>query len=636
MAHLALYRSWRPKTFAEIVGQDYIVTALRQAVINEEIAHALLFTGTRGTGKTSLAKIYARAINCLNPQNGNPCNDCSVCEGALNGSLLDIMEIDAASNNSVDNIRSLTDEVHFTPTQARYKVYIIDEVHMLSNSAFNALLKTLEEPPSHAVFILATTDPQRIPATILSRCQRFDLKRIGDKDMLARLRKIADAEQIIIDDEALLTICQLSDGAMRDAISLLDQTDAASPDGITRKDILDLVGMVDDNFMGQIIASLIRGDAGALLGYIDEMVLQGEDIYRFTMDLIRYYRNILITQTTRRPQDILRVPRQTQAGLKQLAGVYSQKRIVEIIQFLAAAARELKQAPDPRINLEITLIQLLNLSRVPDEILNSTGQEHADTPEKKRDLTSTAEVSASESPRDAKPAEINDDVRTPVPSRPLPKQEADPTNMQEAQEPVTYDEDHESSEGPYPGGELDTVDEDELEQAPLEDPEDESFTSQAEPEIPDEDPEPTEDYIEETSLEEDQFEEASEPPLPDTMPDLASFLQKLGQSLIAEFSNAEAAILIRSPKASWEGKNLRFDFAPEQDKLYNVLMKPELRRVIHQALHKLEPALEPDLILHLNEKGERLPDGTVDQTPEWVKKVRAVAEEFNIPLEIRD
>ena len=351
MAHLALYRSWRPKTFNEVVGQDYIVTALRMAVVNEEIAHALLFTGTRGTGKTSLAKIYARAINCLNPQEGNPCNACDVCTSALDGSLMDIMEIDAASNNSVDNIRSITDEVHFTPSLARYKVYIIDEVHMLSTSAFNALLKTLEEPPAHAVFILATTDPQRIPATILSRCQRFDLKRIGDRHMMERLAQIAEAEKITIDNEALLTIAHLADGALRDAISLLDQTNAATTGDITRKDILDLVGMVDDNFMGQIIAALIRGDAGALLNYIHEMVLEGEDIYRFCMDLTQYYRNILVTQTTRRPQDILRVPRQTLAGLKQLANAYSQKKVVEIIQFLAITARDLKQAPNPRISL---------------------------------------------------------------------------------------------------------------------------------------------------------------------------------------------------------------------------------------------------------------------------------------------
>lgn len=625
MAHLALYRSWRPKTFNEVVGQDYIVTALRMAVVNEEIAHALLFTGTRGTGKTSLAKIYARAINCLNPQEGNPCNACDVCTSALDGSLMDIMEIDAASNNSVDNIRSITDEVHFTPSLARYKVYIIDEVHMLSTSAFNALLKTLEEPPAHAVFILATTDPQRIPATILSRCQRFDLKRIGDRHMMERLAQIAEAEKITIDNEALLTIAHLADGALRDAISLLDQTNAATTGDITRKDILDLVGMVDDNFMGQIIAALIRGDAGALLNYIHEMVLEGEDIYRFCMDLTQYYRNILVTQTTRRPQDILRVPRQTLAGLKQLANAYSQKKVVEIIQFLAITARDLKQAPNPRISLEVALIQLLNLSRISDEALN-TAPEAADQgeSEKKTELTNEAVGSDVRDPDMAAPPSASPSLPDPEDLSPDSAVESEPKPQEDSAVSPPPD-----AGGSHGGGESDL---------PMENPVESTIDESRDHESPDDDESGLESEDDGANGDSAATEEGPHvpEPVPADMPSLPEFLQTLGQTLITRFSNAEAAIVMRSGKASWEGRNLRLDFAPEQDKLYNVLMKPELRRTVNQALQSLEPELAPELVLHLNEEGERLPDGTVDQTPEWFKKIRQAAEELGIPLEIRD
>lgn len=630
MAHLALYRSWRPKTFNEVVGQDYIVTALRMAVVNEEIAHALLFTGTRGTGKTSLAKIYARAINCLDPQEGNPCNQCQVCSSALDGSLMDIMEIDAASNNSVDNIRSITDEVHFSPSLARYKVYIIDEVHMLSTSAFNALLKTLEEPPAHAVFILATTDPQRIPATILSRCQRFDLKRIGDRHMMERLAEIAKAEQITIDNEALLAIAHLADGALRDAISLLDQTNAATAGEITRKDILDLVGMVDDNFMGQIIAALIRGDAGALLDYINQMVLEGEDIYRFCMDLTQYYRNILVTQTTRRPQDILRVPRQTLAGLKQLANAYSQKQVVEIIQFLAITARDLKQAPNPRISLEVALIQLLNLSRIPDEALNAAPAAADDeASEKKTEREDEVQEAAHAVPHVAEPEQGNSEAQ------PAVAEEAGEGDTRDLPVEDTADEPSEDAAvDPLIDEASDAVMESSAVEAPDDGVVEDGGGSDVEPAYASEG-----NASDEADRVLDAVEEAHDAKVVETsveMPALPEFLPRLGQTLITRFSNAEAAIVMRSAKASWEGKNLRLDFAPEQDKLYNVLMKPELRRTINQALQSLEPDLAPELVLHLNEKGERLPDGSVDQTPEWVRKIQQTAEALGIPLEIRD
>lgn len=632
MAHLALYRSWRPQTFTEVVGQDYIVTALQQAVVSQEIAHALLFTGTRGTGKTSLAKIFARAINCQDPQEGNPCNACAVCTGALDGSLLDIMEIDAASNNSVDNIRQITDEVNFAPTLARYKVYIIDEVHMLSTSAFNALLKTLEEPPSHAVFILATTDPQRIPATILSRCQRYDFKRIGDRDMMARLRTIADAESIAIDDEALLTICQLADGALRDAISLLDQTSAASSGTIGRKEVQDLVGMVDDHFMGQIIAALIRGDAGTLLGLIHEMLLEGDDVYRFALDLTQYYRNILVTQSTKRPEAILRLPRQTMAGLKQLGRAYTQKQVVQIIQFLGKTLRDLKQASNPRINLEVSLIELLNLTRVPDELVSAPKQEEeaeaTHVPEQQEPTVTVAPA----------PARREQEAEVTRAEQPKPDVQPDPGMKVELEEEGKADT-AQVEEQPPKQEPTESLDEEPV--APTVEPADltDDFAIPASQEEiverPEEPAPAVAEEVEAAPVEASEPAPASQGQAIDP-PSLEPFLNQLGQALITQFSNAEAAILIRSAKASWQGKDLRLDFAPEQERLYNVLMRPELRRVINQALTALAPDQEPELVLHLQEAGERLPDGTIDQTPEWIKKVKMASDTLGIPLEISE
>jgi len=253
-------------------------------VISRQIAHAYLFSGTRGTGKTTLAKIFSRAINCLNPQDGNPCNQCEICRGVLDGSLLDVVEMDAASNNSVDNIRRITDEVNFMPSKARYKVYIIDEVHMLTPGAFNALLKTLEEPPAHAVFILATTEPHRIPATILSRCQRYDFRRIPVESITARLREIATADGITIDASGLGTIASFADGALRDAISLLDQARMSCQGTISRDDILALAGLTKDDALLELADALIGGAAAATLDLVDKLVMAGRDMARLIPD----------------------------------------------------------------------------------------------------------------------------------------------------------------------------------------------------------------------------------------------------------------------------------------------------------------------------------------------------------------
>lgn len=358
MAHLALYREWRPKTFDEVVEQKHAVYALRQSVISGQIAHAYLFSGTRGTGKTTMAKIFSRAINCLQPQNGNPCNECAICRSSLDGSLLDIVEMDAASNNSVDNIRRICDEVVYMPSQARYKVYIIDEVHMLSMGAFNALLKTLEEPPAHAVFILATTEPHRIPATILSRCQRYDFRRIPVESMALRLTEIAGADGIDITPEALQTIATLADGALRDAISLLDQARASVPGQIDRDQVLELAGVVQDDFLEQVATAMLNGQVPELLALIEQLVMAGRDLARFITDLAQHFRNILVCQVSSDPKLLVRVTSATLADMRQLAGTVSSTRLIDYIRGLSSLLSDLRWAADGRTVLEIGLIRL--------------------------------------------------------------------------------------------------------------------------------------------------------------------------------------------------------------------------------------------------------------------------------------
>ena len=286
MSYIALYRKWRPLVFEEVVEQKHVIEALKNSVKMQRISHAYLFCGTRGTGKTTVARIFSRAINCLSPKDGNPCNECEICKGILNGSILDVIEIDAASNNSVDDIRNIRDEVVYAPSRAKYKVYIIDEVHMLSTGAFNALLKTLEEPPSHAVFFLATTEPHKLPSTILSRCQRFDFRRISAEGVAQRLTDISQASGVSIDKEAALLIAKISEGALRDAITLLDQCMARGKENITRDDVINIAGLVNLDFTSQLVDALIKRDVNAVIKLVDELVMSGKDIAAFVSDLI--------------------------------------------------------------------------------------------------------------------------------------------------------------------------------------------------------------------------------------------------------------------------------------------------------------------------------------------------------------
>ena len=299
MSYTALYRKFRPLTFEEMVGQEHITKTLKNQIIAGRIGHAYLFSGGRGTGKTSSAKILARAINCLNPKNGEPCNECEICKGILSGPLTDVVEMDAASNNSVEDIRSIREEVNFLPTLAKYRVYIIDEVHMLSTGAFNALLKTLEEPPEHVKFILATTEPQKLPATILSRCQRFDFKRLSNQDISKRLKVICDESKIEITKEALHIIAVLADGALRDGISILERCLQDGETQIGEEKIRDLVGIPKLEYIQQISQAIITYDVDTAINVTNTILNEGKELNNFLWEIIKYIKDVLILKTSK-------------------------------------------------------------------------------------------------------------------------------------------------------------------------------------------------------------------------------------------------------------------------------------------------------------------------------------------------
>ena len=358
MSYVALYRKWRPQIFEDVVEQEHVVNTLKQAVSTDRIAHAYLFCGTRGTGKTSIAHIFSRAINCLAPVEGNPCNKCEICKGILSGSIMDVIEIDAASNNSVDDVRQIRDEVIYSPSKAKFKVYIIDEVHMLSSGAFNALLKTLEEPPQNVVFILATTEPHKLPATILSRCQRYDFKRITKKSIAERLKHIADSSGVQLSPDALNLLARLSDGAMRDAISLLDQCIATGKTVINYDDVLLIVGIVKDTLLVNTVDTIIEGSVSKVLSLIENIVMEGKEIPQFVSDLIEYYRNLLVCKTVENPLEILQVSEEMLKDLKRQADILDQNEILCSIRDLSYLESILKWSPHPRIFTEIALIKL--------------------------------------------------------------------------------------------------------------------------------------------------------------------------------------------------------------------------------------------------------------------------------------
>ena len=358
MAYQASYRKWRPNTFDDVVGQEHITDTLKNEIMHQKVAHAYLFTGVRGTGKTSTAKIFSRAINCPNPKDGNPCNECELCKGILDGSILDVTEIDAASNNGVDNIRDIRDEVVYTASRTQYKVYIIDEVHMLSTGAFNALLKTLEEPPAHVVFILATTDVHKVPETILSRCQRFDFKRIAAKDVETRLREVLQSDGVALDNQALSLVASLAEGSLRDALSILDRCLAYGQKEITYDDVTAILGVAQSALVTEITRAMARGDSGAAIIALDGAIAQGKDMTQLLDGMLRHFRNLLMVSMVKNPESVLEGGQETLADLSKMAGLFTGEKLLNCVKVLSETAGTLKFAGFPRVHIELAFIKL--------------------------------------------------------------------------------------------------------------------------------------------------------------------------------------------------------------------------------------------------------------------------------------
>ena len=357
MGYTALYRKFRPLTFSEIVGQEHITRTLKNQIIANRVGHAYLFNGGRGTGKTSAAKILSRAINCLNPKEGEPCNECEICKGAINGSLTDIVEMDAASNNSVEDIRSIREEVNFLPTKAKYRVYIIDEVHMLSTGAFNALLKTLEEPPEHVKFILATTEPQKLPATILSRCQRFDFKRISNENIIKRLKIVCKESDIEITDEALNTIAVLSEGAMRDALSILERCIQDGENKIDEDKIKDLVGIPKITYINNIVESIFKYDINQALESTEVVLEEGKDITNLLFEMIKYVKDILVYKASNKLE---LYSQEELEKIKQISEAVSKERLINLVYQLSELENDIKWSTQKTILFQAGIIRLCN------------------------------------------------------------------------------------------------------------------------------------------------------------------------------------------------------------------------------------------------------------------------------------
>lgn len=359
MSYTALYRKFRPVEFEDVKGQEHITTTLKNQIEANRIGHAYLFCGTRGTGKTTVAKIFAKAVNCEHPVNGSPCGECAMCRSIAAGTSMNVIEIDAASNNGVDNIREIREEVAYRPTEGKYKVYIIDEVHMLSIGAFNALLKTLEEPPEYVIFILATTEVHKIPITILSRCQHYDFKRISIETITDRMRDLMQEEQVEVEEKALRYVAKAADGSMRDALSLLDQCIAFYlGQKLTYDNVLEVLGAVDTDVFSRLLRSVIRRDVPKVLDIVDDLVMQGRELTQLATDFTWYLRNLLLVKTSDNIEDVLDVSTENMQQLQEEAGMVESDMLLRYIRIFSELSGQLKYAAQKRVLLEVALIKL--------------------------------------------------------------------------------------------------------------------------------------------------------------------------------------------------------------------------------------------------------------------------------------
>lgn len=377
MSYTALYRKFRPDSFADVKGQDHIVTTLRNQIKANRIGHAYLFTGTRGTGKTTVAKILAKTVNCENPTDDGPCGECRTCKAIASGASMNVIEIDAASNNGVDNIREIVDEVSYSPAEGKYKVYIIDEVHMLSIGAFNALLKTLEEPPSYVIFILATTEVHKLPITILSRCQRYDFKRISIDTIVGRMQELIAAEQVQVEEKALRYIAKTADGSMRDALSLLDQCIAFNlGQELTYDKTLDVLGAVDTEVFSRLLRHVLDRNVTGCVELLEEIVMQGRELTQFVTDFTWYLRNLMLVQSSDNLEDVIDMSSDNLVRLKEEAQMVDMDRVVRYIRIFSELSGQIRYAAQKRILVEIALIKLCrpDMEATKDSLLDRIRQ----------------------------------------------------------------------------------------------------------------------------------------------------------------------------------------------------------------------------------------------------------------------
>ncbi|MCM1101042.1 MAG: DNA polymerase III subunit gamma/tau [Acetatifactor muris] len=421
MSYTALYRKFRPDNFGDVKGQEHIVTTLRNQIRANRIGHAYLFTGTRGTGKTTVAKIFAKTVNCENPTEEGPCGECRICRAIAAGASMNVIEIDAASNNGVDNIREIVEEVSYSPAEGKYKVYIIDEVHMLSIGAFNALLKTLEEPPAYVIFILATTEVHKLPITILSRCQRYDFRRISIDTITARMQELINAEGVQVEEKALRYIAKTADGSMRDALSLLDQCIAFHlGQELTYDRVLDVLGAVDTEVFSRLLRCVLDRDVLGCIGLLEEIVMQGRELTQFVTDFTWYLRNLMLVQASDNLEDVIDMSSDNLARLKEEAQMADADRIVRYIRIFSELSGQIRYASQKRILVEIALIKLCKpdmevtqdalidrIRQVEDKVENGIVVQSVAGP---AGMADTA-AKAAPAPRPTLPKAIPDDVK---------------------------------------------------------------------------------------------------------------------------------------------------------------------------------------------------------------------------------
>lgn len=366
----ALYRAYRPETFEDVLGQEHIVRILKNQIANDSVAHAYLFCGIRGTGKTTMARLLAKGVNCTSEH--TPCGECENCDAIKNGTYLDVIEIDAASNNGVDNIRDLRESVNYPPVLGRKKVYIIDEVHMLSHGAFNALLKTLEEPPEDVIFVLATTEPQKLPATIMSRCLTLDFRRVSEKQLVLGMKKICDDLKIKANEEALALIARNADGSVRDSLSILDQCIAASTDAISYEETLEILGTVGDAALIEMADLIIAQKPAEAIEFLDKLIDEGREVKELAKEFVRHARNVLICKYVKKPQEMLSVSIENAQRIKKQSDKISLPRLHHTINVLSKTLNDIKWASQPRVLLELAVVQLAERTDIQSETLKKT------------------------------------------------------------------------------------------------------------------------------------------------------------------------------------------------------------------------------------------------------------------------